>query len=149
MAFLIFIVIVAVIAALSVSVIKAILFSVALLVSIVVVPFIVMIIIGFVISPFTVTRRKLNEKKKNYNVAEGMLKDMKNGKILGQVAQILTYVLILVVSYGLGKGYFWAAVVGILVKSFFDYLWGDLPFQKQKFARDEFGNEVNLRSVRK
>lgn len=149
MAFLIFIVVVAVIAAFSVSIIKAVLFSVALLLSIVIVPFILMIIIGFLISPYTVTKRKRAEKKEGYNNAEGMLKDMKNGEIFGQVTQVLTYVLILVVSYRLGKGYFWAAVAGITIKSFFDFLWGDLPFQKQKFARDEFGNEVNLRSLRK
>jgi hypothetical protein len=28
------------------------------------------------------------------------------------------------------------AIAGIGVKSFFDYLWGDLPFQKQKYLMD-------------
>ena len=132
MDFLIFTIVVTAIAALSIGFLKAIIFAVILLASIVIAPMVVLVIIGLLISPYTVTRRKLREKKDSKNVAENLVKGIHNGKILGYVSQYLTYGAILLITYQLGMGYFWAALAGMLVKTFYDFMWGDLPFQKPK-----------------
>lgn len=148
MAFVIFLVVVAFVAALTVSIVKATIFSLVLLVSVVVLPIIVMLILGLLVSPITVYMRKRAEKSDDYSEAAYMAKSGKYGTVLSQTSQITGYLLILVISHKLGKAYLWASLSGIGVKSIFDYMWGDLPFQKQKFATDEFGNTVAVHNTK-
>jgi O-antigen/teichoic acid export membrane protein len=148
MAFVVFITIVALISALSMSVGKALLFAIALLFTVVAAPIILMLLLSVVISPFTSYLRKRAQKNSSYEPANYMMISAKYGVALAQIIQIIIYVLIALGSFKLGIGYLWAALSGITVKSVFDYMWGDLPFQKQKYTLDEFGNTVSVENNR-
>ena len=102
--------------------------------AVIVVPFIVMFALGLIISPPVVLRNK-RAAHSSVSVADEWVKGGKDGEVLAAVSQIVAYILIAYAAYRLGSGYFWGAIAGIGVKSFFDYLTGDLPFQKHKYLK--------------
>ena len=93
-----------------------------------------MFALGLIISPLVVLRNK-RAAHSSVSVADEWVKGGKDGEVLAAVSQIVAYILIAYAAYRLGSGYFWGAIAGIGVKSFFDYLTGDLPFQKHKYLK--------------
>jgi hypothetical protein len=122
-------VLVAGISAFSVGLGRAVVFGLIFIVTLLVAPAIVAIIIA---SPVGVVNRLREKKQSTKEVAAGWAGAAKRGKALGQVAASIVYLAMLLVSWHLGGGYFWAAVVGVAFKLFIDFLWGDLPFQRPK-----------------
>ena len=111
--------------------VKGILFSFALLVVVLIAPILLIFVIG---TPMGLVRRFLLHSTADDDPVKGFKRDIRAGKIVGGVSEILAYLAIIGFSYHLGRPYLWGSIAGICAKLLVDSLWGDLPFQKTKQA---------------
>lgn len=127
---LFFIVIVAIVAALKSNIWSGVLFSLGVFVSLLLLPIIVMLIVGFLIAPFTIGRDKRLEKK--LGLAGSWQKNAKEGKILGNIIELIVFAVIIYVGFHAGHSFGWAALMGVALKLASDYTMGDTFFEYRR-----------------
>ena len=74
---------------------------------------------------------QIKNREDKYTAGD-LVKSWRKGKALGQLSSFVVYIAILIIAFYLGRGYFWAAFMGVAFKLLIDSMWGDLPFQGHK-----------------
>jgi len=131
MDFVIFVIVIAYVSGRSIGIIQGILFGIISLIAMIIIPLVLTFLTGFILKPKRYLHPQSEETFATGDL-ESIKKEFSNANKIGDFSMVVAYLIILLISFNLGNGYFQGALMGIIFKTLIDLFWGDVPFLHKK-----------------